>query len=153
MGIKVSTNACDVSVPQRLIYHYDVVITPDKNYPPRFTHQLIKQLQFETRPDVFLRQGAGVYDGKKNLFMPHELDFGEGQTTAKFDVPFRDDPSSTRPPKIYSIKIAKVAKINPEVVQQFVEGRQSQDEGVLTALMAMNVIIRQDPVSKYPFNI
>ncbi|ESK90827.1 argonaute-like protein [Moniliophthora roreri MCA 2997] len=145
-GIKVSTNACQVTVPQGSVYHYDafLIMLSISNflYSRHYARQKLSS------------EGAGVYDGKKNLFMPHELDFGGGETTAaRFDVPFRDDPSSTRPPKIYSIKVAKVAKINPEPVQYFVEGRQSQDEGVLTALMAMNVIIRQEPVSKYPFNV
>lgn len=133
-----------------MIYHYDIAITPDKPFPPRFTHQLIKQLQHDTAPQVFLP--AGAYDGKKNLFMPHRLNFGKGQDSATFNVAIPSE-NPSRPPLVYTIKVTKVAEINPEVIERFVTGKQSQDETVLTALTAMNVIIRQDPISRYTFNV
>ncbi|KAK1235216.1 hypothetical protein PQX77_001568, partial [Marasmius sp. AFHP31] len=120
-------------------------------FPPRFTHQLIKQLQHDTAPNVF--QPAGVYDGKKNLYMPHLLDLGKSDS-ALFNIPFVDGPSAkSRPPVLYTVKLTKVAEINPEVLQRFVDGLQSQDEGVSTTLMAMNVAIRQDPILRgFAFN-
>ncbi|KAL0569729.1 hypothetical protein V5O48_012227, partial [Marasmius crinis-equi] len=113
--------------------------------------QLIKQLQHDTAPGVF--QPAGSYDGKKNLYMPHLLDFGESDS-ATFTVPVASEVSTQpRPPKLYSIKLVKVAEINPEVLRRFVNAQQSYDEGVSTALMAMNVAFRQDPIMRgFAFN-
>jgi len=48
--------------------------------------------------------------------------------------------------------MTKVAEINTEVLQRFIRGQQSQDNAVLTAIMAFNVAIRMDPNMKYPFN-
>ena len=94
----------------------------------------------------------------------------------------------SRPPKTYKIKVTKVAEINTEydlfiltrdqlsdpsfrLLHRFIEGKQSQDNAVLTAIMvscvgylrcfslsftciskALNVVIRMEPNQKYPFN-
>ncbi|KAK7021928.1 hypothetical protein VNI00_017157 [Paramarasmius palmivorus] len=147
---KVFINALDISIPGSLIYHYDA-IDSDKAYPTRFTQKLIYELQHNIQPQVFLPVGA--YDGKKNLFMPHELVLGNGQAGATFNVPFREDPDPTKPPKLYSVKVTKAAVINTEVLGRYVNAKQSQDEDVQTALTAINVIFRQEAISKYPFNV
>ena len=48
-------------------------------------------------------------------------------------------------PKVYKIRLAKVAEINPEVLARFLKGRQSHDNAVLTAITALNVVIRMEP--------
>ncbi|KAG7100186.1 hypothetical protein E1B28_001963 [Marasmius oreades] len=157
--IQVFVNATDIAIPDRTIYHYDVTITSPSgksdSFPSRFTHELMKQLQRDTEPAIF--QPCGVYDGRKNLFTQHFLNMPGGGDSATFNVPVSSGTATTtpssRPPALYKIKIVKVADINPEVLQRFVEGKQSQDESVLTALMAMNVAIRQGPISSgYAFN-
>ena len=46
---------------------------------------------------------------------------------------------------MYKIRLAKVAEINPEVLSRFLKGQQSHDNAVLTAITALNVVIRMEP--------
>ena len=196
--IEVFVNATEISIPTEKIYHYDgtyiqpprfllfseggkihlVAITGPSgktdSFPARFTQQLVKQLQCDTARSVF--HPAGVYDGRKNLYITHALQLSGGDTQTvscyrsldsfsvlilpvQFSVPVAPSTpqaatsTPARPPALYNIKITKAAEINPELLQRFVQGKQSQDESVLTALMAMNVAIRQDPINRgYAFN-
>ncbi|KAJ3900104.1 argonaute-like protein [Lentinula edodes] len=154
-NIKVKTNTCVVQVPQKIIHHYDDIVS-EKTLPPRFTMQLVKELQ---QKEEFLPKGS--YDGKKNLFMPHVIDFGGADMrevsllrSLVIEVPtdsFVENQRGT-PPPVFKIRIKKVAEINPEVLQRFIKGKQSQDESVQTALTALNVVIRMLPMQNYPFN-
>ncbi|KAF8166725.1 hypothetical protein K438DRAFT_1774895 [Mycena galopus ATCC 62051] len=76
-----------------------------------------------------------MYDGCKNILCIHKLDFATG--SQEFDVTLADrSPSAT--PKVYQITLNLVAEINPE-------GKLSQDNTVLTVIMAFNVVIRMQP--------
>ncbi|KAL0578891.1 hypothetical protein V5O48_003124 [Marasmius crinis-equi] len=149
--IKLLTNACPIGIPQTLIHHYDV-IAPTKDYPRPLALKLIDRLQRVTEPDLF--KPLGVYDGKKNLFMPHNLDFGKDDSgkpivSKSFDVAMpKADPA--KPPTVYRITLSKAAVVNPEVLKRFVEGKQSEDEAVSTVVMVMNIVLGQEPKSKYP---
>lgn len=39
------------------------------------------------------------------------------------------------------------------VLKRFIDGDQSHDNTVLTAITALNVVIRMEPTLKYPFNV
>ncbi|KAF5364873.1 hypothetical protein D9757_013044 [Collybiopsis confluens] len=163
--IKVHTNALEASVPQSMIYHYDIgqstfvfvakpandhvaILPEDKVLPQRLTMLLIKQLQLQ--PEF---QPIGAYDGRKNLFMPHLINFGKGIDSRTYDIPMNGNSQPRdRPPKVYKIKVTKVNEINPEVLQQYIDGKKSQDEDVLTAFTALNVVIRAGPIQTQPFN-
>ena len=148
--IAVLTNNFVVNIPDKIIRHYDVAITPS-TLPSRLNMVLIKKLQCEVAPEIFTPRA--VYDGRKNIFASHELALGTSNAR-EFDVSLAPNGGSgNRPPKIYKVKITKVAEINPEVLQRFIEGQQSPDNQVLTAIMALNVVIRMEPNSKYPFNV
>ncbi|KAF8135236.1 hypothetical protein K438DRAFT_1786995 [Mycena galopus ATCC 62051] len=76
-----------------------------------------------------------MYDGCKNILCIHKPDFATG--SQEFDVTLADrSPSAT--PKVYQITLNLVAEINPE-------GKLSQDNTVLTVIMAFNVVIRMQP--------
>ncbi|KAK7444785.1 hypothetical protein VKT23_015102 [Stygiomarasmius scandens] len=125
--------------------------TPDKTYPPRLNVQLIKTLQHDTAPQVF--HPAGAFDGRKNLYMPHKLDLGSGDSR-EFNVvlPANGHPSD-RPPPVYRVTITLAAEVNTTVLHRFIQGQQTQDEQVLTALQALNIIVRADPIMNHPFNV
>lgn len=53
--------------------------------------------------------------------------------------------SKGKGPKVYKIRLAKVAEINPEVLARYLRGQQSHDNAVLTAITALNVVIRMEP--------
>lgn len=153
------TNHFLTTIPQDPINHYDVIINSgsELTLPIRVTFELIKRLQLNVAPNVF--SPRGVYDGRKNFFTARALSFGD---SAEFDVSLSDAPSPgmqqegqppRRSPKYYKIRLTRVAEINPEVLARFLEGRQSNDERVLTAITALNVVVRMQPSLDYPFNV
>ncbi|KAF9527970.1 argonaute-like protein [Crepidotus variabilis] len=145
--INVIVNAFKAEVANGNIYQYDVV-TPDK-LPPRLNYKLFKAMHEGPAANTF-RSGPMVYDGRKIAFSSYELPFGQ---SAKFDVSLpHEGPPSTRPPKVYEIKLSKAAEINTEILRRFVLGQQTQDTPISTALSALNVALRMDPNLKYPFN-
>ncbi|KAF8061822.1 argonaute-like protein [Lyophyllum atratum] len=148
--IAIQTNSFVTSIPEVIIRHYDT-ITPS-NLHTRINTLLIKKLQHEVAADVFTP--AAVYDGRKNMFAPRRLPLGPTDSR-EFDVTLAPAGSakSDRPPKIYKVKVTKVNEINPEVLNSFVKGEYSHDNMVLTAIMALNVVIRMDPSEKLPFNV
>jgi eukaryotic translation initiation factor 2C len=153
--VEIYTNHFAAQLEQGTIYHYDVVILPDKPLPAKRNFEIIDRLQTQVEPELFARPGA--YDGRKNLFMADELDFDSG--TREFVVPMGPPPSpgevarGGRGPIEYRVRLTHVASINPEVLQEFLRGRQSNDNTVLTAITALNVVVRMGPNLKYPFNV
>ncbi|GJE84216.1 argonaute-like protein [Phanerochaete sordida] len=114
--------------------------------------EIIRKLQEETAPEVFTPRC--VYDGRKNMFGIRELPFEEG--SAQFDVQMGTPPSPgslAREQRPYKVKLTLVAQINPEVLRRYLMGQQSLDNQVLTAITALNVVVRHEPTLRYPFNV
>ncbi|KAH9899908.1 argonaute-like protein [Cubamyces lactineus] len=155
-AITVHTNHFEVKIPDGNIYHYDVILPSEKALPARLNMEIIARLQTVTAPQVFTPRA--VYDGRKNMFAARELPFGPSKAQ-EFEVTLVDPPSpgevarGGRPPKAYKVKLKHVATINPEVLSRFLQGKQSHDNAVLTAITALNVVIRMEPSLKYPFNV
>ncbi|KAH9853511.1 argonaute-like protein [Lenzites betulinus] len=154
-AIQVSTNHFEVKIPEANIYHYDVISPSEKVLPAALNMDIIKRLQEVIDPVTFTPRA--VYDGRKNMFTPRPLPFG---ASGEFDVTLEDPPSPAdnrgepvRQPKVYKVKLTHVATINPEVLSRFLQGKQSHDNAVLTAITALNVVIRMEPTLKYPFNV
>ncbi|PPQ91938.1 hypothetical protein CVT25_000981 [Psilocybe cyanescens] len=148
MQVHVNSFAVN-SVPTGYVFHYDVV-DPDK-LPARLNMKLFKVLQEQDR-DVF--EPKIVYDGRKNAFAPRELPLGpNGSRRFSVSLPQSNGGSNpTRPPRVYHITLTKVAQINLAVLENYVNGLQSHDESVLTAIMALNVVIRMEPNQHNTFN-
>ncbi|KAJ7642858.1 argonaute-like protein [Mycena rosella] len=148
--ININVNSFTATIPDGAIYHYDV-ISAEKNLPSAMNMRLIKALQDHIAPSVFAHTRV-VFDGRKNLFAPLELKLGD-TGSREFDVTLpgqQTAPTSDRPPRIYKIRLTLVAKINTEVLHRFIQGKQSQDNAVSTALMALNVVIRMEPSQRFP---
>ncbi|THU93245.1 argonaute-like protein [Dendrothele bispora CBS 962.96] len=152
--VKVKANVFEATVPQSIIRHYDVVISPiEQALPQRMNMEIIDALQSVVAPDIFTP--PAVYDGRKNMFATRELPLGPN-ASQEFSVTLHGtsaSPASGRPPKTYKVKLTKVASINPEVLERFIKGDQSHDNVVLTAITALNVVIRMEPTMKHTFNI
>ncbi|KAE9399799.1 argonaute-like protein [Gymnopus androsaceus JB14] len=150
--LKICVNAFKTTIPRDIIHHYDVIAPADKALPARLNMELIRALQERIAPDVFTP--PGVYDGRKNFFTARKLSLGPDNTreasSIRFDVTLDspDEAAAPKPgakgPKVYKIRLNLVATINPEVLQRFIEGKQSHDNAVLTAIT---------PSMKYPFNV
>nr|VWO95172.1 Uncharacterized protein [Ganoderma boninense] len=158
-ALNVWTNHFEVKIPEDEIYHYDVISPSEKTLPARLNLEIIERLQTKIAPEVFTP--PVVYDGRKNIFSPRELPFPSG--AQEFSFTLADPPAPQeggqgggergRGPKVYKVKLTHVATINPEVLARFLQGKQSHDNTVLTAITALNVVIRMEPTMKYPFNV
>ncbi|KAJ7878523.1 argonaute-like protein [Mycena olivaceomarginata] len=147
--IPININSFKTTIPEGYIYHYDVAITSEKILPVAMNMRLMKALQDTIAPTIFAETRVG-FDGRKNLYSPIELNLGPNES-AEFDVTLpRPTTNTDRPPKVYKIKLARVAKINTEILKRFIAGQQSQDNAVSTALMALNVVIKMDPAQRFP---
>ncbi|KAK0227666.1 argonaute-like protein [Armillaria fumosa] len=147
--IKVFANVCDASVPEGMIYQYDVQIyvgddDKEKTLNMSFNRSLFDKMQ-NLFQDVFTP--CAVYDGKKIAFASHELDLGASDKR-QFDLMMDNGPE--RPPKRFIVCLTKASVVNLEVLQRFTKGLQSYDNEVQKALTALNVVIRMAPSLKYP---
>ncbi|KIK66591.1 hypothetical protein GYMLUDRAFT_69767 [Collybiopsis luxurians FD-317 M1] len=152
--IPIMVNAFAVTIPRGMIYHHDVVIMPaDKALPVRMNMEIIRALQERVAPTIFTP--PGVYDGRKNFFSSHKLNLGpDGMKEFDVTLDIPDEvPKGGKGPKVYKVRLNEVAQINPEVLQRFIEGKQSLDNAALTAITALNVVIRMEPTLNYPFNV
>ncbi|KAJ6614026.1 argonaute-like protein [Mycena sp. CBHHK59/15] len=132
--LPINVNSFTATVPDGSL----VMISTDKTFPVAMNMRLIKQLQDHVARDIFENTRA-VFDGRKNLFAPVELDLGQSNSR-EFDVTLPGESANRdRPPKIYKVRLTQVAKINTEVLHRFIRGQQSHDNTVNTALMALNV--------------
>ncbi|KAI5893541.1 Piwi-domain-containing protein [Schizophyllum commune H4-8] len=148
--IQIKANSFEATLPDKIIHHYDVVMKPsEKTTPERFTREMIKTLQQDVAPNVFTPKA--VYDGRKNLYAARELPFPEG--VLSYEYRFVCGNNEGHPPKEVSVRLTKVAEINPESARRFIAGKQSHDSDVQTTLTAANVIIRMEPSQKFPFNV
>ncbi|KAH8105885.1 argonaute-like protein [Cristinia sonorae] len=155
-AVTVLTNHFRCQIPEGIIYHYDAISPSEQTLPAKLNMDLIRMLQEVVAPHIFTPKA--VYDGRKNMFSTYRYEFENDTQT--FDVTLVDPrvPDSPprenkRGPRVYKVKLTKVAEINPEVLSRFLEGKQSQDNAVLTAITALNVVVRMEPTLKYPFNV
>jgi len=153
--INVTTNHFQCEIPESVIHHYDVAILPhDKVFPLRFNMKLIDRMQTELAPDIFTPRA--VYDGRKNLFAPRRLPFGNTDSR-EFTFPPLNEGG-----KALKVRLTRVAEINPEsalsrsslslphrpphrTLARFLRGQQNHDSTVLTAITALNVAIGMEP--------
>ncbi|CAJ0909392.1 5960_t:CDS:10 [Entrophospora sp. SA101] len=147
-AINVRTNFFRItSLPESNIIHYDVTISPD--VPPVINRKVYEEFEALHRNEA-LGGIKPVFDGRKNVFSPRPLALHEDAGT--FDVTIPEDDSITtskRPPRIFKIKIRKVGVINMDELIQYTERKGRLTPSVLTALMALDVLIRHQPSMKY----
>ena len=113
-----------------------VTASSEKTLPARFNMDLITRLQTQVEPAMFTPRA--VYDGRKNMFTVKELPFGPTNSREvirslmqchhfevahnhlQFDISLTDprvEPGA-RGPKVYKVRLTKVAEINTEYVSR-----------------------------------
>ncbi|CUA70377.1 Protein argonaute-1 [Rhizoctonia solani] len=148
--LTVTTNNFKITLPEATFHHYDDIKT-EKSMPIKWNQELIRILQERIAPNVFTPRA--VYDGRKNLFASRRLPLAGGDGDSQtFEIALDEARPGGRPPKTYKVALKRVATINPVLLQRYQAGQQSIDNDVLTAVTAVNVVVRMDPVSRYPFN-
>ncbi|KXN86194.1 Protein argonaute-3 [Leucoagaricus sp. SymC.cos] len=116
--------------------------------------KVIDYLQTEVDPETFTP--PAVYDGRRNLFAARELPLQillmsrqSDQYSFTLGLP---NPNTRRPPRVYDVTITKVASLNPQLLHEFVAGRQAVDNAITTTIQSLNIAIRNDVLKKYPTN-
>ncbi|KAF8608014.1 Piwi-domain-containing protein [Ceratobasidium sp. AG-I] len=149
--LTVTTNNFAVTIPQATIHHYDVDIRAvegvGRELPAESNLSLMRILQTRIAPNIFTPRVA--YDSRKNIYASRELDLSEGDWQV-FEVPLppRREGGRTR---VYGVALRKVATIIPTLLHRYQRGQQSWDNMVQTALSAINVIVRMEPIIRHPY--
>ncbi|KAG8692899.1 hypothetical protein FRC09_010881, partial [Ceratobasidium sp. 395] len=147
--LTVTTNNFTVTIPEATFHHYDE-IKADKVMPAKFNMDVIRIMQERIAPAVFTPRA--VYDGRKNLFASRRLPLPGGGDSHTFDVTLEPPREGGRPPKVYKVILKRVAEINPTLLSRYQKGQQSYDPMISTALTAINVVVRMEPIMRYPHN-
>ncbi|KAH8832904.1 argonaute-like protein [Flagelloscypha sp. PMI_526] len=133
--ILVQVNAFPTPVLQGNIYHYDG--RHSSSQKDNGSHDSAPRASSGTSLPLELH----TMDGRM-YFPSHELNLDPA--TQPFQIPFEG--------KTFKVRLTHVATINPEVLNRFVEGKQTQDNAVQTAITALNVAARAEPSKTRPFN-
>ncbi|ESK88716.1 argonaute-like protein [Moniliophthora roreri MCA 2997] len=133
------------------LYHQYDDITP--SLKPAASWVLIDRLQLGEGPESIFDERAirskknrVAYDGKKILFAPRPLLLGENNSKS-FNMPLHTAQAGQPAPRLYTVKLTKTAEVNPETLKRLIQGQQSSDESVLSAMTALNIIIRMKSMS------
>ncbi|KAI0289730.1 argonaute-like protein [Russula brevipes] len=143
--IKLFSNHVEVKFDHGMIYHYDGIYLEMRSIAQNFKVIHALQTQVEGRLSV----QPGVYDGRKNLFTSFDLGFESG--AREYIVPLgHPSDRGAQSTEEFTVRLTYVTSINPEVLQRFLKGEQRHDNEGLTAIMALNVVIRTEPSLRYP---
>ncbi|KAF9194167.1 hypothetical protein BGZ50_006646 [Haplosporangium sp. Z 11] len=131
-------------LPNITVHHYDVTVTPD--VPPSVNRKIYEQFIASYR-DSDLGGSRPVYDGRKNIFSHRKLPF-ESRTFNVF-LPGDIQSNSKRDVPVFKLKIKAAATINLEELHQFLQGKSSLTNNILTAIMALDVLMRHKPAMQH----
>ncbi|RHZ87940.1 hypothetical protein Glove_28g30 [Diversispora epigaea] len=141
-AVRVRTNFFEATaLPDANILHFDVTITPD--VPPALNRKIFQTFEEKYRGTA-LGGVRTVFDGRKNMFSPRALPFGDAYTF-NIELPEDGDLTGRRPPRNFKLKIIKVNEINMEELQRFLDGTIKITPNCLTGIMALDVLIRHRP--------
>ncbi|KAF9087913.1 eukaryotic translation initiation factor 2C, 2 [Mortierella sp. AD031] len=143
--VNIYSNFFEVKqLPNITIHHYDMTITPD--VPPPVNRKIFEQLVSDCR-ESDLNGARPVFDGRKNMFSPKPLPF-ESRT---LEITLAGDVSQNpnRPTPRFKVKVKKASIINLEELHRFLNGRSALTNNCLTAIMALDVLIRHQPAMLY----
>ncbi|KAG8903969.1 hypothetical protein FRB99_002448 [Tulasnella sp. 403] len=124
-----------VSLPNRVWYHYDVVVEPDM--PNIRLARVIDQVQLKCAPDLF--NPRGISDFRKNFFIQRDL----GPIVSFDDV--WESAARGRPPT--KIVFKKVAAVNFQSLGSFLSGSANVDSQGITAITLLNLMVRAYPAA------
>ncbi|KAF9950945.1 eukaryotic translation initiation factor 2C, 2 [Mortierella alpina] len=146
--VKIRANFFEITqLPNINVHHYDVTITPD--VPPIVNRRIFEHmLVVHGKSD--LESSRPVFDGRKNIFSPRKFPFD----SRTFDIILPEDEVpkgvvARRPPRVFKVKIKAAAEINLEELHRFLVGKAAMSSNCLTAIMALDILIRHKPAMLY----
>ncbi|KAH7102563.1 eukaryotic translation initiation factor 2C [Auriculariales sp. MPI-PUGE-AT-0066] len=143
--INVVTNHFEMRMSNATLHQYDAEIRSagGKPCPARMRWQVMEKLQAQV-PQMFTPRAA--YDGNKILVVPRLLPFAG---VAEFTVDMSEGPTDKQA-KPAKVLLKKTTECNLELLHRFVNGQQSLDNDIISAITALNIIVRAGPASRYP---
>ncbi|KAI9236747.1 MAG: Piwi domain-containing protein [Podila humilis] len=144
-AVNIRSNFFEVTkLPTAIIHHYDVSISND--LPPPVNRRIFEQLTESYRASD-LGGAQPVFDGRKNIFSAKEFPF----QSRTFDVTLSSDmvPRANQLIPIFKVKIKKVATINLEELQRFLNGKGALSNNCLAAIMSLDILICHQPAMLY----
>ncbi|KAG0225023.1 argonaute 1 [Actinomortierella wolfii] len=136
-----------IQLPDGLIYHYDVSITPET--PPSVNRKVFTSL-IELFLDSDFNNIRPFFDGRRNMFTPKELPFEQRILDVPDFGPRRTDREGHPIVKPFKVRIKLVSRINLYELGEFLRGRISLTNNVLACIMALDILIRHKPAMLYP---
>lgn len=133
------------SLPQADVHHYDVSITPEKC--PIELYRRVFKCCLESNKSKF-KNILPVYDGRANAYTPKELPFRSESFTVVLPEEGGGPPNPKRPPREFRVKMRWVNNINMEQVAEYMRGRTQLNPNILTGIMAIDVVLRNQPSFK-----
>ncbi|KAF9113516.1 Eukaryotic translation initiation factor 2C [Mortierella sp. AM989] len=146
--VTIRSNFFEITrLPNINVHHYDVTITPD--VPPQVNRRVFEHM-IRVYGESDLGRSKPVYDGRKNIFAPRGFPFD----SHTFDVTLPEDvipPGvvTNRTARVFKVKIKKASEINLEELHLFLKGMSAITPNCLTAIMALDVLIRHEPAMLY----
>ncbi|KAI9489892.1 Piwi domain-containing protein [Zychaea mexicana] len=126
------------------VYHYHIEIADmankSSNIPPALNRRVWKAFE-STGGQGILNGSRAIYDGRKNVFTAMPLRTLTAHEASQFEV--------NALLGIFKVKIKQAGEIKMEELHRFLQGTSSLTTNCLTAVMALDVLIRYLPSMKY----
>ncbi|CAG8508402.1 5106_t:CDS:10 [Ambispora leptoticha] len=134
-------------LPSLNIHHYDVSITPDI-FPK--INRLVYDTFVRIHGAVVFGKIKPVYDGRKNLFATNKLPL---QDSCVHSVTLPEENGgiqrAKRPLRTFKIQIKRTSLILMKELHDFLHGESQITPTCLTAIMALDILIRHKPSMTY----
>lgn len=98
-------------LPENTIYQYDVRINSSEPLPPPIRKRIFDILQKEVVPQVFSPLARATFDGKRFMYAHKRLNVSSRQ---EFSVELTGEQAG-----IYTVRLKKLAEINPHISSSF----------------------------------
>lgn len=145
--LTVKTNYFPIdALPQADVHHYDVSISPEKLPSELYRKVLSACLDSNKAKFGGIRP---VYDGRASAFAPKELPFKSESFSVILPEEGGGAPNPKRAPREFRVKIRWANNINMAQLGEYLRGKTSLNNNILTAIMAVDIIFRNQPSHKF----
>lgn len=137
--IKLRANHFTIQIPKGFIYHYTVIIQPDK-CPKRINRDILNTL-VQAKPQLFINQRP-VFDGKKNLYTKEYLtNIGAEKSDIEVTLPGEGKD------RLFKVTIRYEAKVSLYALEDALQGKNMAVP--YDSIQALDVIMRHLPSMRY----
>jgi len=138
-SIKLRANHFTIQIPKGFIYHYTVIIQPDK-CPKRINRDILNTL-VQAKPQLFVNQRP-VFDGKKNLYTKEYLtNIGAEKSDIEVTLPGEGKD------RLFKVTIRFEAKVSLYALEDALQGKNMSVP--YDSIQALDVIMRHLPSMRY----